>query len=293
MKGIRRILIVLLFFSILVGCEDPVPSDYVPQYYVEAYLIVDEPIDGIKLMKTQPLSDTFKYENAIVRNADVRIRFNGKELKLQLRDTGDAENWAYFYPDTSLKIEPNVKYDLEIVTVDGVRITGTTTTPERFGWVAPPPDTIYFPKDTIKFSDQEPISIKWSSVKSVLYYIISVKCLDTLEYGKYLPSPTQEKNRRVYNPFDDRRQRSRYYYDVTNWDAIPNTEYPLTWLLFKWFGKHKVYVYSPDFNFLRWILQQFRGNQVNPLLSSVNGAIGVFGSASRIEKEVFLIKNQP
>ncbi|MFN3781583.1 MAG: hypothetical protein ACK4SO_05360, partial [Candidatus Kapaibacteriota bacterium] len=176
---------------------------------------------------------------------------------------------------------------------DGTQISGTTTTPNRFNWLNPPPDTLYFPKDTLNFTDQDPISIRWTSVKEVLYYVVSLKCLDTLEYGKYLFPATDEKNRRVYSPFDENQRRRRYYYDLTSWDAIPNTEYPLYWLLFKWFGKHKIIIYSPDFNFLRWLLQQFRGSQINPLLSSVEGGIGVFGSASKIEKEIFLIKNQP
>lgn len=290
----RLNLVGILFLIVLIfSCEDAPPTDYIPQYYLEAFLIVDEPIDGIKLMKTQPLQQKFDYSKAFVKNADVRIKFNGNEVKLSLRDTGNPENWAYFFPDTNLKVQPNTTYYLEIQTYDGVLITGSTTTPERFEWVSAPPDTIYYPKDTINFSDRQPIPIRWSSVKGIFYYIVSAKCLDTLEYGKYLNQNSEEKNRRVYNPFDDRRQRSRYYYDVTSWDAIPNTEYPLYWLLFKWFGKHKIIVYSPDFNFLRWILQQFRASQINPLLTSVDGAIGVFGSASKIEKEIFLVKNQP
>ncbi len=283
----------VLFLGMFFGCEDAPPTDYIPKYYVEAYLIVDHHFEKIKLMRTQPLNDTFNYSKAFIRNADVKIKFKDNELKLAFRDTGLVDNWGYYYPDTSFKVEPNTTYSLEIITSDGVIITGSTTTPDKFEWNLPPPDTIYFPKDTINFSDKPIIPLKWKSVKGVLYYIVSSKCLDTLEYGFYLNPPTNEKNRRIYNPWDDNRSQRRYYYDLTNWDAVPNTEYPLYWLLFKWFGKHKIIIYSPDFNFLRWILQQFRGSQINPLLSSVNGAIGVFGSASKIEKEIFLIKNQP
>ncbi|MFN3270144.1 MAG: DUF4249 family protein [Candidatus Kapaibacteriota bacterium] len=290
-------LILINLLSVLIfglfGCEEKPPADYIPQYYVEAFLIVDEPIDGIRLMRTQPLNDKFDFAKAFVRNADVYIKFNQNKIKLVPKDTGEPKNWCYFLPDTSLKVQPNTTYDLEIKTQDGVVITSTTITPERFDWVSPPPDTIYYPKDSVNFSDQKPIPLRWKSVKGTLYYIVSTICLDTLEYGIYLTPPNSEKNRRVYNPFDDRRSKSRYYYDVSNFDAIPNTEYPLTMLLFKWFGRHKIVVYAPDFNYLRWVLQQFRGNQINPLLSSVNGAIGVFGSASKIEKEIFLVKNQP
>lgn len=292
-RSMKKVLGLLYLILLFISCQDEPLSDYISQYYVEAFLIVDEPIDGIKIYKSQPIQEKFDYSKAFVKGADVSIIVDGKDYKLVLRDIGKADEWAYFLPDTNIKVLPKAKYDLRIITPDGVRITGTTITPSRFDWQTPPPDTIYYPKDSVNFTDKDPISIRWTPVKEVLYYVVSLKCLDTLEYGKYLSQPTQEKNRRVYAPFDENRSRSRYYYDLTSWDAIPNTEYPLYWLLFKWFGKHKIIIYSPDFNFLRWLLQQFRGSQINPLLSSVDGAIGVFGSASKIEKEIFLVKNQP
>ncbi|MGB9771190.1 MAG: DUF4249 family protein [Candidatus Kapaibacteriota bacterium] len=293
MNKIYLLFLIGTFAWLFTGCEDKPPTEFEPQYYVEAFLIVDQPFDGIKLYRTQPLNEKFDFAKAFARNVDVRIKFKDSVITLIAKDTGDPESWCYFYPDTTLKVQPNMLYSLEIRTPEGNVITSSTKTPERFDWVQPPPDTIFYPKDSINFTDQKPISIRWTSVKGTLYYIVSTICLDTLDYGKYLNPPTDEKNRRVYTPFQQNRSRSRYYYDVSNWDAIPNTEYPLSWLLFKWFGRHKVIIYTPDFNYLRWILQQFRGNQFNPLLSSVNGAIGVFGSASKIEKEIFLIKNQP
>ncbi len=288
----KNIVAVLFSFAValLTSCEDKPPSEYIPQYYVEAYLIVDEPIDGIKLLLTQPVQDSFKLEKALVKDATVRIIGDSQEFTLVFRDTGNIDNRAYYFPDTSYKIKPNTQYKLEITTRDGVFITGETTTPMRFDWVEPPPEFIYYPKDTINFKDSEPSVIRWTSVPNVLYYIIMVKCLDTLEYGKYLPASNDEKNRRIYNPFGER---DRDYNDLTNWDAVPNTMYPLYWLIFKWFGKQQVTVYVTDFNMLRWILQFFRGSQINPLLTSVTNAIGVFGSASKISAETFVIKNQP
>ncbi|MCX7880261.1 MAG: DUF4249 domain-containing protein [Ignavibacteria bacterium] len=288
----RLITFLIFFILIFFGCEDSPPTDYIPQYYVEAFLIVDEPIDGIKLMRTQPLTDTFELAKALIKNATVKIKNEKREFLLEFRDTGNSTNWSYFYPDTSIKIEPNTTYFLEILTPDGKKITGKTTTPSRFFWTNRPPDTLYYPKDSVKFTDKAPVKIRWSSVQNVLYYLIMLKCIDTLEYGKYLNPPSDEKNRRVYNPFYEETEGRREYFETTIWDAMPNIEYPIFWVIFKWFGKHKIVVYSPDFNFLRWVVQHFRSSQVIPLLSSVDGAIGVFGSASKIEAEFFLVKNQ-
>lgn len=264
------------------GCEDPVPTDYIPQYYVEAFLIVDHPIDLIRIQRTQPITDSFKLSNTLVKDAVVKIFVDDRALLLNYRDTGNVDFRGYYYPDTSYKVEPNKVYKLEVTTADGIKITGITQTPERFQWISPPPDTLIFPTDTINFKDKSLVKIKWTTVKNMLYYLIVAHCLDTLEYGKYLNPPLDIKNRRIYNPNPTKDA------DVTNWDAIPNTEYTIFWLLFKWYGKHKIYIYAPDFNFLRWVLQHFRDSQINPLLSSVDGAIGVFGSASKISSDLFL-----
>lgn len=280
MKGFALIFGIL--FLILTGCEDPLPTDYIPQYYVEAFLIVDEPINMIRIERTQPLTDSFKLSNALVRDAIVKIYVDEKEFVLDYRDTGDVDHRGYFYSDTTYKVEPNKLYRLEVITSDGKRITGQTQTPDIFKWEKLPPDTLVYPKDTINFKDTPPVKIKWTPVRNMLYYLVVARCLDTLEYGMYLNPSTDVKNRRIYNPNPTEDA------DVTNWDAIPNIEYPLFWLLFKWYGKQRIYVYAPDYNFLRWVLQHFRGSQINPLLSSVDGAIGVFGSASRISADLFL-----
>lgn len=275
---------IVLDLLLLVSCEDVPSTDYIPEYYVEAFLIVDEPIDMIRIERTQSLSDTFKLSNALVSDAIVKILVDDKELLLKYRDTGDVDRRGYFFFDTSYKVEPNKLYRLEIQTADGKRITGETQTPERIEWETIPPDSLNFPNDTINFKDITPFKIRWKPVKNILYYLVSVKCLDTLEYGKYLSPATEEKNQKVYNPNPNEDP------DVTNWDAVPNIEYPLFWLIFKWYGKQRIFVYAPDFNFLRWVFQHFRGSQINTLLTSVDGGIGVFGSASRVSANLFLKK---
>lgn len=280
----------VVFISFLLGCEDAPPTDYVQQYYVEAYLIVDEPVDGLKLQRTLPIQDSFKLEKALVKDAIVKIKFEDKEIQLAFRDTGDIDNKAYYFPDTSFKVQPNTTYHLEILTSDGVKITGTTITPQRFEWIEKPPDTLYYPKDSVNFSDGKTARVKWTSVPGTLFYLAMYKCLDTIDYGKYLTPQTEEKNRRTYRP---NARSGMDYNEITAWDGVANVEYPIIWMRFKWFGKHRMVIYAPDFNYLRWTLQYFRTQQINPLLSSVSNAVGVFGSASKIEAEFFLMKNQP
>ncbi|MCE5304372.1 hypothetical protein LLG34_01535 [bacterium] len=86
--------------------------------------------------------------------------------------------------------------------------------------------------------------------------------------------------------------REAYYRDLSYWVIVPSSKVPVVWTVFKWYGLHEVSVYAPDFNFLRWMVQTMTG-EINPLLSSVKGAFGYFGSASVIRDTSVILKNQP
>ena len=89
-----------------------------------------------------------------------------------------------------------------------------------------------------------------------------------------------------------------YYYEISTSNLIANTETPIVWLAFKWFGLNEIAVYAPDKNYLDWFLQMVSwdgSSYHDPNLDSVEGegAIGVFGSAAVIKGNMFLLKNQP
>jgi|DewCreStandDraft_4_1066084.scaffolds.fasta_scaffold00054_45 hypothetical protein len=283
----KIIYFILIFFIIIIleSCEDPAPSDYQPQYFVEAILIANEPIQDIKLLKTQPIQDTFDYEKALVRNAKVTITGDGKTFELIMDAKGEK---GYYYPDSTYKVKPSTTYSLRIETSDKTILTGVTNVPPTTKWLKHSSNPLQYPKDTLNLPASE--SIRWEMVPDYYFYIISIKNLDTLEYGKYLIPPTQEKNRRTFRVGG----RETRYYDLTSWALIANSETSVVWSVFKWFGLHETAIYVPDWNFTRWFLQVFAKGQYDPLLGSITGGgIGTFGSASVIRDTVFLLKNQP
>lgn len=281
----KTYLIFFLSLFILVSCEDPIPSDYIPKNMVEATLIVDEPIKDIIIMKTQPVSDSFVYSKSIIHDADVKIISPTKTYQLVCDNERES---GYYYPDTNELINPNTIYKLEIVLKDGTIITGETTTPDRISWIKPLPDTLYYPKDTINLTTPDSLKLEWEKVAGIDFYLVDVQCLDTLNYGIYLNPPTNEMNRRITRPWNHDDQ----FKETSTWSLLPSTKTPVVWLTFKWFGKHKVSVYAPDPNFTRWFLQNVVKGQYDPLLGSIKGAIGDFGSASRVSKQFFLKKNR-
>lgn len=283
----KNIFILLIFLSLfIISCEDPVPTDYVEDFIVEGLLIVDDPIENITVMRSQPLTDIFNFDSAMVKDANVKIKGDDREFVLKYRTREDG-GVGYYFPDTAYKIKSGVNYKLEITLPNGNFITGNTFTPTRTAWRYLPGKMVQFPLDTLNLSGRD--SISWEKAPGFEFFMITIKCLDTLNYGKYLEPPTDEQNRRVYRPFG----RQTGVIDPITIFPIPATETPIVWNAFRFFGSHRITIYVPDFNFLRWFLQAQGKGEADPLLTSVEGAIGYFGSASAIRYDFFLLKNQP
>ncbi|MFH1052548.1 MAG: hypothetical protein V1779_16640 [bacterium] len=283
MKKFYKILILTIFVFSLFSCEDPIPNDYIEEKFVEAVLIVGEPIQNIVVMRTQSLSEVYNYDSSLVRDAIVKISDGENNFNLVFR------NSSYYYPDTNYKVKPETIYELTVNCPDNKILKGTTTTPKVFNWVIPPKKLMYFPskQDSITLPRVDSLDFEWELV--TIFYMISVKCLDTLDYGKYLQPATSELNRRISKRFSN----DLRYRELAIWTFIPSNKTPVLWNYFKWYGQHEVAVWNPDKNFLNWGLQYFVDSSYNPRLNSIEGGIGVFGSASVIRDTTFLVKNQP
>ncbi len=286
MKNIFYILISLSALILLNSCGDDIPTDYVEEVYVEGYMLVGEPIRNIVVAKTQPVTVKYNQENALYRDAQVVIKGDGREFPLKIESSGVT---GFYAEDQDYLVKAKTEYTLEISTPDGKFITGFTTTPETIEWVSDMPKPLQFPKDSLNPSNSDPI--EWTKAEGVDYYLISVKALDTLEYGKYLDDvPDSELNRRIERPWTDD---DGYFYDTSMWAFIANTKTSIVWAIFKWFGDQETTVFAPDSNYRKWFQQQWTGSRYDENLSSIKGGIGVFGSASLIRDTTFLIKNQP
>ena len=283
---VKLMLIVTVAFG-LNSCEDDVLKDYVPRNMVEAYLIVDQPIENIKVLKSQPVFGKFDYSKALIRDAKVFIKGDGQVIALTI----DAEgNTGYYDPAKSYLIKPNTEYKLEIELSDGTYMTANTTTPGRTAWSFPVKDDIQYPTDTLKLKASE--MIKWERVPGVDFYIGNIKCLDTLNYGMYLNPATNELNRRCYN-YTTSNADGEEFKEISMSVFLANNESSVVWNAFKWFGKHSVTIYAPDDNMIRWFIQSYQMREFDERLNSINNGYGCFGSASMVTDTFFLKKNQP
>ncbi|MBL0175147.1 MAG: DUF4249 family protein [Ignavibacteria bacterium] len=274
---------------LLSACEDAPPNSFVPVPFVEAYLFVDRPIEGIVIASSQSLSAPFEYESGMLADADVQLSGGGNTYALAYRVVNGAG--SYWYPDTTALIQPSTAYTLTVRLKDGGVMTASTTTPERIAWMRKPAKLLQYPTDTTKLQSPDSLRIQWTP-GNTQEFIIRIQCLDTLAYGAYLTPPTNEDNGRTNNLSNFETPKRNSFYSTTRWGFIQATGVPTVWTGFRWYGRNAVAIIAPDKPFLDWFkMTRFSGNpQYNPQFSNIRGGTGIFASASLIEEELFLLK---
>jgi hypothetical protein len=289
---LHRSILFLIPLLALMACEDLPPTNaYQPEYIVEGYLFVGEPIRGIVLTKSQSVTDTFRYAAGGVSDATVTLDVDGRTLPLLYRATPDGPG-EYYYADTTEVVKPESLYSLSIRTSDGATLGAKTRTPAPISWIREPLDTLQYPSDTINLSVPDTLRISWTTAPGVTEYLVSVRSLDTANYGSYLVPPTEEKNRRIERFFEEN---SPDYPETIRYGYVQSNDIPISWVAFKWFGVQEVMAYAAAPEFLDWFkLTHFQQNpQYDGLSGNVTGGIGIFTSASVARKRVFVLKNQP
>lgn len=288
-----RLLPVLLGVLLLqlTACEDQPPTDYRPTPFLEAYLIVDEPIDDIVVAISQPITEPFQYDDMMIADADVLLTAGETDYTLQyVVEDGVGK---YRYPDTTVKVLPETRYAIRVTLPDGGVMSAETVTPARVSWVIPPREVLQYPQDTTRLVSPDSLRITWTAGNSA-EYIVRVRALDTLGYGKYLTPPTEEINERTNNiPFEEPDDPT--FYTLTRWGFVQANQAPTVWAAFRWYGRNDVSILAPDTPMLEWFkATQWGGRSVQyrDEFSNVEGGIGILASASVISREVFVLKRK-
>jgi hypothetical protein len=276
---------------VFTACEDAPPTDYIPVPFLEAYLIIDEPIQDVVVAISQPVTQPFDYAAMMDASAEVVLRAGENEYPLRYRVVDGVG--SYYYPDSTVTIQPRTQYSIRVRTSDGGIMTASTVTPERIEWVVPPRSVLQYPQDTTALYSPDSLRISWTP-GNVPEYLIRVRALDTLGYGRYLDPPTEEINERTNNlqwedPGDPQ------FYTKTRWGFIQANQAPTVWIAFRWFGRNEVGILAPDKALGDWFkATQWGGRSVEyrPEYSNVNGGTGVFGSASVLTSEAFVLKRK-
>lgn len=282
---------VLLALAVLTvsACEDQPPTDYVAAPFLEAYLIVGQPIENVVVAVSQPITERFDYAAMMASGAEVVISGDGRDFPLIYRVTDGIGTFRA--ADSSYHVRPRTQYDIRVRMPDGSVLQAETTTPAQIEWMVEPRAVLQYPDDTTQLFSPDSLRLAWTRGNSI-EYIIRVTTLDTLGYGMYLSPPTDEINGRTNNlPFED--PGDPQFYTKIRWGFVQATQIPTVWAAFRWYGRNEVAILAPDKPLLDWFkATQWGGRSVEyrEQYSNVRGGLGVFGSASIITKDVLLLK---
>jgi hypothetical protein len=274
--------------TLLVSCEDPIPTDYSPDVVVQALLIVGKPIDNVLIYLSQPMRDSFDVSRSVIRDADVVV--TGPDGEIRLVFVTDTLGGHYAAIDTSIIVRAGATYDLRVST-QGKTIVANTTTPLQItavNTIRPVIQYVGYRNETLPIDDS--LRVSWTTAGTGYEYFITMTCLDTVHYGKYLAIPTNDSNERVRPQENEFDRTTPFNTEATRFAFVqgPNV---FSWGAFKWYGPHTFAVFAGDKNFINFVKQvTFGGRQINENLQSFKNALGYFGSASRIEHNTFLLK---
>jgi hypothetical protein len=279
----------LIIFS-LISCDQDPDFEYIRENILEAYLIVGEPITEVRLSKTLPLNEKYSFDNAAIKDANIIINDGENNLILYFNDSTLKYNY-----DSNYLVKAQTQYSIRVELENGEIIEDTTRTPSQIEWLyALDSKVVKFPIDSL--NPQNSNRIAWDYPGTLLSINLIVKCLDTLNYGKYfddfnISEETNELNRRIERPWrDDLDFKDPLEYVIIAGATDSTT---VVWSTFKFYGLHEVAVFAPDLNWTSWGLQYYRGQYFDPLSTVSGDGLGTLASASVIRDTFFLVKNQP
>jgi Domain of unknown function (DUF4249) len=267
----------LLLLMAVASCTAVTESTFTPQIVVQGYLYANEPLDSIVVRQTIPIGSSTG--NEFVSGAVVTIT-NGDSI-YALREHSMFEPGRYS-SDSIIIIQPGKTYSLRIEAL-GQIATASTTVPLAIHLDSAKLntqmlsltkiDSITYP--TLVDSLQSPgIHLWWSSSVGSAGYGLEALSLDT-SADTILDA--------VSSALGDSAAMGRYRF------FILSTDEQIVWPQFTRYGLNVVRAMALDKNYEDFILALYlSGSQFDNSTLDVSGGLGVFGSAARASKFVYL-----
>ncbi|MDI6401716.1 DUF4249 family protein [Balneolaceae bacterium ANBcel3] len=286
-------LMACFFLGTITACELYKQDDYVEQYVVESYLIAHEELPLLLLSTTSSAHELFDFSQRVVSGGEVLIHRYGTT---GVRDTTYRymeERPGLYLPqgsDTDLVL-PRHTYRLEITLPqdDHHKIYAETVVPDTFSIVETVRSrTVYQSENRLEFN------ITANQGHRQNYYIFSTEALEPSPYNM---TPFWED---VEDNYQDAIITSTEITNeasfTANDDGTLNLVVP--WIAFAFYGPSKITAYSIDdntYDFFRSLPFHIGdgGSLLSPgeiqnVIYHVEGGIGIFGSMSSVEAEVYL-----
>ncbi len=265
-----RILLAIVILATISSCNPDVDATFHSQIVVQGFLYANEPLDSIVVRRTLTL-DT---KNRDDRLTGATVTISTSDTSVQLIESTPPGRYVTSSPFT---IHAGTTYQLLVARNGYTTAQATTTVPlpihidsAKLG-NTPLADSIVF---DVTLSSA-PIHLWWSTSPGCAGYGLETLALDTTNY--YPITYTGGTSLPDSNAFG----RYRFF--------ILSTDEQILWQQFRFYGPNVIRALALDQNYQDYILGLFlSGSQFNNSTLHVTGGLGVFASAARASKNVFL-----
>ena len=273
MVGILCILSPVLVLS---SCSPVTETAFTPQIVIQGFLYANEPLDSIVVRQTIPITGTT--QGARVSGASVTL--SNSDTTYTLHE--DPSYPGRYIPDATVMIRAGTTYMLRVEAL-GQFAQATTTVPLPIHL-----DSVKFQGQMLSLTAVDTISypvlvdslyspgihLWWSPSAGSAGYGLEALSLDSLADTILDP---------LSSGVGDTGAMGRYHF------FIVGTDEQVVWPQFTRFGLNVIRAMAIDKNYEDFVLGIYlTGSQFNNSTLDVSGGLGVFGSAARASKEVFL-----
>lgn len=265
------------------GCELYEQDEYQEYYVVESYLIANGNLQQVRLSTTNPIDETYQFEDNAISGATVKIqRLNP--------DSSVADEYAYelqqpgiYTPVNNIIVEAAQLYRLHVTTENGDEISSTTYVPGNF-------ETINELEPSYVYQGEQQVELTTTPSSYITnrqtYFIFTINALD--------PTPNNLTPFYADQVDDDETDIEEYYVNssgiVNEGNFDQNSDGTITlrlpWLAVAFYGTNNIVVNAIDdnlYDFIRSHDTQSGGSTLSPgeiqnIRYNVEGGIGIFGS---------------
>lgn len=284
---------------LLSACDTVDSGKFEEEYAVEAYLIANEPLQSIRLSRTEKVNETYDFTALAVDDAAVRVNL--------LREDGTVETsfpfrakanqpGVYVPDDTTVRVQPLRTYGLDIIAPNG-QVSGTTVVPDTFAIVDQNAIEVVY-QSTEQFELK--VTRSASPGRDQNFFIFVTESLDprvdaltpfaAALYGENEGDISLEELTVGGSPI----------LNEGNYDINPDQTITikLPWIAISFYGPNRLRANALDDNLYDYIRSQSvqqggstlsPGEIPNPI-EHLNGARGVFGSFARVTTDVEILR---
>lgn len=281
----------------LAGCDAAGFDDFEEEVAVSALLVAGRPLPPVHLALTGPLDEPYDPVERAVEGAEVTVSLLAPDGTVEAAYVyADSLLGRYVYPDTTVLVQPERRYRLEVAAPGFAEaITAETTVPRAFEVVRPPPPSVVFQQGDSPTLDVSPSGV--GGAPAVYVFTItslapSVEALTPFAADLYFEREVElEDLVSTSSPLINEEN-----YEV-NADGTLRIEVP--WFGFNFFGPSEVTLTALDeplATFLEFQAIQFVPTTISPgeipnVPTNVRNGVGIFASAA--QATAFLTVERP